>query len=103
MKKAVYLMCDYLADPIWSSGGDSIDLEELPLSDRTRRSLRLWAERYDALLDHGLEWQDEREEQVFEGEGRRLWREVSRELGEGWEVGYFSEREGKHLTSSQLE
>lgn len=85
-------MCDYAADPIWCEPtGDNLALESLPLSAITKERLRAWADRY------GEDDDDIKDLERFEAEGRALWALLRRELGDTWEVGYFSEGEQRRI------
>ncbi len=98
MAERILLMCDYSADPVWyESDGTMAALEALPLDEATKAQLRRWADWYETFRDDGLEWESDEEEQAFEHEGRRLWKKVRAELGEGWQVGYFSETQGSRV------
>lgn len=81
------LMPDFDCHPLWA--GESPDEQEvdpasLPLSDRTRAALRIWAQGYDRMLttppgaapDAVARWTLAE----FSAEGLRLWRELQREL-----------------------
>ena len=87
----VLLMCDYLAEPLWTpDGGMTLSLDGFPLSAGAKKDLRAWAQWYDSLLDRDCSW-EAGEQENFEREGRRLWRAVRAELSGVYEVGYFSQ------------
>ena len=97
MARRVLLMCDYLADPLWTAGGGAmLSVDSFPLSSQTKAALRAWADSYNALMDHDYAWPSPAYRDAFEKEGRRLWAVVQDELGPDYDVGYFSEGEG-HL------
>lgn len=97
MTRRLLIMADYGAEPVWSANGRVAErLDDVPLSAATKRALREWASRYDELPSAGLRWSAD-DEADFERTGRELWIRVSAELGSGWRVGYFSEREGRAL------
>lgn len=91
-------MADYDCWPLWEDGDrvGNIDPADLPISDGLKQRLLMWARRYDQTLDRedpassGLA--DAHSLDGFEGEGRRLWQELRVQLGDGYEVAYFSEK-----------
>jgi hypothetical protein len=104
MDKVMKLMADYGCFPLWEyAGGDLVDNanpEHLPLTADLKAALRAWAAAYDATLN--LECPQDSpgfaspaEEEEFEAEGRRLWRELQAQLGPEYQVVYHSQREGR--------
>ena len=91
---AIRLMADYHCWPLWWDGErvGNIDPAELPLSAATKDALAAWAELYDARLDPddpaGSDDVSQAEQQAFETEGMRLWRQLQQELGSGYAVSY---------------
>jgi hypothetical protein len=100
MPRQLKLMADYHCTPVWGTGADvgPVPLEELPISGELRRALLAWAKAYDATLndeypaDSGFASPEAAD--AFETEGRRLWQALREELGEAYEVLYFSEQDG---------
>src|SRR5262245_17262764 len=93
--KAIKLMTDYGCFPLW--GVDvvgNIDPRALAISDELRSDLNRWAQRYDGVLNHDdpaqSRFKTPKEEDAFEKEGRRLWRELQKQLGPTYKVVYFS-------------
>jgi len=96
MKKKIELLADYSCYPLWDrdDGGD-IEPWELPLSEATIERLLNWQDIYDGTID----WDDpaaagfagEQEEIAFEIEGISLWKQLQQELGDEYEIVYFSQ------------
>ncbi len=109
MVKKIELMADYNCYPLWWANGDgNIDPSTLPLTSKTLKSLEEWAAIYDTLLNEddpaASGFPNDEARDVFDQKGISLWQLVQKELGLEYEVGYFSERFGKHLTHlSQIE
>ena len=96
MYKRIKLMTDYNYYPLWDMD-DVGDIEpwELPLSEETIERLLNWQKIYDGIID----WDDpasagfasEQEEIAFEREGVNLWQQLQKELGDEYEIVYFSQ------------
>jgi hypothetical protein len=96
MLQRIKLMPDYSCYPLWDrdDGGD-IEPWELPLSETTIERLLNWQDIYDRTID----WDDpasagfasEKEKKVFEREGISLWKQLQKELGDEYEIVYFSQ------------
>jgi hypothetical protein len=109
MLQRIKLMPDYNCYPLWDrdDGGD-IEPWELPLSEATIERLLNWQDIYDATID----WDDpasagfasEKEKRVFEREGISLWNKLQKELGDEYEIVYFSQLQQRVLNpyKSQL-
>ena len=98
MKKKIKLMADYGCDPLWGVEFDDIgdiDPTTLSISETTIKRLQKWVKSYE----ESLNWSDpddslplsEQELITFEEEGINLWLKLIEELGENYEVIYFSE------------
>ena len=104
MYKRIKLMADYNYCPLWDLDdvGD-IEPSELPLSPQTVARLLQWQKTYDGIMN----WDDpatadfagEEERVAFEREGISLWQQLQNELGDGYEVRYFSQLQGKVLSN----
>ena len=110
MKKRIELMADYGCYPLWWKNGDgNIDPATLPLSPETLKRLEEWTDIYDRLLNQddpaASGFPDDRSRDAFDKRGIALWHQLLAELPpEDYEVGYFSERLGEHLSHpSELE
>lgn len=97
-------MPDYQSYPLWWSGGSevgNIDPVSLALGSETLYRLESWSEIYDATLnldDPSVSgFPDEEKEKTFEIEGINLWKQIQKELGEEFEVSYYSYRMQKLL------
>jgi len=96
MMQRIKLMADFDCYPLWDmdDGGD-IDPTDLPLSEGTIERLFNWQNIYDGIID----WDDpasagfasEKEKMVFEREGISLWKKIQKELGDEYEIVYFSQ------------
>ncbi|WP_341738070.1 hypothetical protein [Microcoleus sp. CAWBG640] len=96
MLQRIKLMPDYSCYPLWDrdDGGD-IEPWELPLSEATIERLLNWQKIYDGIID----WDDPasagfasaQEEIAFEREGISLWKQLQKELGDEYEIVYFSQ------------
>ncbi len=103
MDKLIKLMPDYGVSPVWEfAGGDLIDNadpEYLPLTADLRAALRRWASAYDATLNQEYPpdsgFLSPADEDAFEAEGLRLWKELQAQLGAEYTVAYFSQRDGR--------
>lgn len=96
MVQRIKLMADFDCYPLWDmdDGGD-IDPTDLPLSKAIIERLLNWQKIYDGIID----WDDpaaagfasEQEEIAFEREGVCLWQQLQKELGDEYEIVYFSQ------------
>jgi hypothetical protein len=90
-------MPEYNASPVWEVddlGLDDLEPSELPISPELQRDLVGWARRYQATFDGDYPgnsgFQSREAESDFDRDGRRLWRRLAEELGDGARVSYFS-------------
>ena len=89
MDKLIKLMPDYGCSPLWEyAGGDLIDNsdpERLPLTGELKAALGRWASAYDATLNQEYPpdsgFPNPADEDAFEVEGLRLWKELQAKLG----------------------
>ena len=102
MLKRLKLMADYGGTALWGIGaadGGPIDPHELPLTDNLRTAIQRWADAYDRTLNQDYPtdsgFTDPSEQEAFEVEGMRLWRELQAQLEPGWSIAYYSDRDGK--------
>lgn len=101
MPRRLKLMPDYECWPLWGMAPDeagNIDPASLPLGPETVAHLARWAEAYDAALDRDdparSAFPSPEAQAAFEAEGLALWHDLQTELGEDYEVHYFSEATG---------
>lgn len=94
----IRLMTDYDCFPLWlllPDGIRNISPDELPISDNLKRDILGWAARYDLTLrreDPALSgFVSIQEEEDFDNTGMGLWASLRYELGEGFDVVYFSQ------------
>ena len=102
MLKQLKLMADYGGTILWGVGAADvgpIDPCDLPLTDELRSAIQRWADTYDRTLNQDFPpdsgFTNPSEQEAFEEEGMRLWRELQGQLSPGWSVTYFSDRDGK--------
>ena len=105
MVRILRLMSDYHCFPLWeyTDDGDlydNVNPDDLPLTNELKSALHAWADAYDRTLNQ--EYPPESgfaspEEEAFEAEGRRLWRELQAQLGPEYKVVYYSIRENRVL------
>lgn len=102
MSKQLKLMAEYGGTVLWGVGAADvgpIDPHSLPLTDDLRAAIQRWADAYDRTLDtdypEDAGFADPSEQEAFEAEGMRLWRELQAQLGRDWSVVYHSRRDGK--------
>lgn len=98
--RTIKLMTDYGCFPLWGVGEiGNINPEHLPLTLDLKRALGVWASAYDKTLNQEYPpdsgFASPAEEEVFEVEGRRLWRTLQEQLGPAFKVVYFSNRNNK--------
>lgn len=101
MSRRLKLMTDYGCFPLWATfqedgSGGNLDPNDLPLSDELKSALHAWASSFDRILNHDYPpdsaFASPEEEDAFEAEGLRLWRELRTQLGGDYEVVYYSQR-----------
>jgi hypothetical protein len=98
----IKLMADYQCYPLWNvEEVGNIDPNKLPISTVLKKHLNSWAECYDETLvieEPKLSgFNNEKEALAFEEQGRFLWQQLQKELGNQYEIFYFS-----HLASQLL-
>jgi hypothetical protein len=101
MSKQLKVMADYGGTVLWGVGAADvgpIDPRALPLTDDLRAAIRRWADAYDRTLDQDCPpdsgFTDPAEQEAFEQEGMRSWRELQAQLGPDWGVTSDSDRDG---------
>jgi hypothetical protein len=93
-RKYIKLMAEYGYQYLWNEQG-AVDQEALPLGLEMKTRLLAWVEIYH----NRLNWQDpaatepwsQEKLKSYEEEGRSLWTQLRHELGDEYEVTYFSE------------
>ena len=101
MKRVLKLMADYQSFPIWRSGDEigNVNPANLSITEELKLDLKKWAAAFDRTLDHKYppdsRFPDQKSEEAFEAEGIRLWRDLKNQLGENFEVVYYSSRDSK--------
>ena len=86
-KRAIELMADYGAHPLWEASPDAwgeIDPDTLPISAALKKDLRTWADIYEAILNldnpRTSGFKSEAEERQFEAMGEDLAKRLRKEL-----------------------
>lgn len=103
MNKILKLMPDYQCFPLWKTSGEigNVNPDELPLTNDLKVALRAWANAYDNTLNQEYPpdsgFASPLEEEAFEAEGKRLWKELQAQLGPEYQVAYYSSREARLL------
>ncbi|NVJ60932.1 MAG: hypothetical protein HWE27_11110 [Gammaproteobacteria bacterium] len=95
MTRQLKLMPDYECFALWDVDSvENIDPASLPISDELKDRIGRWESAYDYTLnqDDPTEsgFQSTDDEESFDLEGRLIWKELKNELGESFEVKYFS-------------
>lgn len=90
--RVVRLMADYAADPVWFDEG-MVSLEELPISPRLRTALRAWAREWELIFGPAFEVREKDRYRQWLQAGRRLALDLLRDLGPGYRVVYWHEKE----------
>ena len=95
MHKRLKLMPDYECFALWDIDGvENVDPARLPISGGLKERIGRWEDEYDNTLNQddptasGFRSLDE--ENSFDREGRLIWEELKKELGESYDVRYFS-------------
>ncbi|MDE9364726.1 hypothetical protein PZ938_03845 [Luteipulveratus sp. YIM 133132] len=87
MTPSYRLFPDYGADPVWAERG-MVDLDDLPISSRLRTDLRTWAARWEQLMGQDFRIREKDSHNEWQRAGRRLARDLQRELGDDAVVTY---------------
>ena len=100
MARRLLFMADYSADPLWDLESEAmVALERLPLTEATRASVRAWASRWEAIAssEFDLVAAEVPKEAcaTLERDGRAVWQQVRRELGDDWQVGWVTFPNGR--------
>jgi hypothetical protein len=89
------LMPDYECFALWDIDSvENINPASLPISDDLKARVGRWEDIYDGTLNQddptASGFQSADEENTFDSEGRLIWKELKDELGESYDVSYFS-------------
>jgi hypothetical protein len=103
------IMTDYGCFPIWIKGKEgffeNIDPEQLPISDNLKKPLSHFRWQYDQTLDQDYPpnsgFPSQKDAVEFEQLGILIWKELLKEVGNIYEVVYFSVLENKLYTDIQ--
>ena len=89
-------MPDYGCFPVWCTDLDnsgSIEPNQLPISQKLKRNLITWANRYDNTLNDedpsNSGFESKEDEQKFKEDGMQLYQRLQKELGEEFKVTFF--------------
>jgi len=96
--KMIKLMADYYSFPLWENSPrevGNIDPESLPLSEELKERLENWSEKYDSILNDenpaSSGFETEEDELNFIREGSELAKSLQLELGETYQITYYSD------------
>lgn len=104
MQKSIKLMNDYDCFPLWWNEDESgnigeIDSDTLPISEKTLKKILDWQKKYDNQLDiedpTNSNWLSGKELDLFEEQGKQLWKILIDELGNNYKVAFFSQKENR--------
>jgi hypothetical protein len=89
------LMPDYECFALWDIDNvENVDPAVLPISDILKKRISKWEEAYDSTLNQedppASGFQSPEDERSFDTEGRLIWEELKKELGESYDIRYFS-------------
>lgn len=95
MYKRLKLMPDYECFALWDIDGvANVDPAKLPISGGLKERIGRWEDAYDNTLNQddptASGFRNSDEENSFDREGRSIWEELKKELGESYDVRYFS-------------
>jgi hypothetical protein len=105
MSKVMKLMADYQCFPLWEyRDGEltgNVNPDDLPLTRELKSALHAWSASYDRTLNQEYPpdsgFASPAEEEAFETEGKRLWKELQAQLGPEYQVSYYSSQEARLL------
>lgn len=91
----IKLMADYECFALWDEDSvDNLNPDELPISEELKYRIHRWEDAFDATLNRadpansGFYTRDDLRR--FDEEGLELWRQLRLELGDEYDVRYFS-------------
>jgi hypothetical protein len=95
MSKRLRLIPDYECFALWDIDGvENVDPANLPISSDLKERIRRWEDAYNNTLNQddpsASGFRNSNEENSFDREGRLIWEELKKELGESYDVRYFS-------------
>lgn len=95
MKIIVRLMSDYCSSGLWAEGG-MIEYSSLNLSENLSKRIYDWVGTYEGWLDWSYPGNSPEppleEQEDFDKEGIKIWKQLIAELGDDYEVVYFGEK-----------
>lgn len=88
-------MPDYECFALWDIDEiENIDPAKLPISDSLKERIGRWEDAYDKTLKQddptASGFENPSEEAEFDNEGKLIWEAMKKELGEGYNICYFS-------------
>jgi len=96
-RETIKIMPDYDCFPLWKIGNKSVENiapQQLPISDNLKSLILSWQRKFDLTLNRKdpLEsgFRTHLEEKLFEDEGIIIWKQMKIELGDLYDVKYFS-------------
>ena len=105
MTKRLKIMPEYECFSLWDVGSsDNIDSALLPITDDLKERIMSWEVAYDATLNQdnptASGFRDAAEESAFDNEGRLIWEKLKNELGDSYDITYFSIKENALILDS---
>lgn len=90
-------MPDYECFPLWYRDGDifyNLDPSELAIKESLRKLILQWGKEFDETLNSlspkESAFKSHEEEIAFENKGLKIWRELIKEIGEDYDIEFFS-------------
>lgn len=95
MSTKLKLMPDYECFALWDVDSvENINPAELPISDSLKSRIARWEEAYDSTLDRddptSSGFRSSEDENSFDHEGQLILQQLKQELGNSYDVRYFS-------------
>lgn len=106
-KPIIKIMADYQCFPLWKiydEGVENINPRDLSVTQKLRDLLIEWQNKYDSTLNSSNPiasgFETEAEEIEFDEAGRSIWKQMLTELGDSYNIKYYSVKENKLYDST---
>lgn len=101
--KKIKIMPEYGCSPLWLydsiNPAKNIDVSELPISDKLKKGIQIWADTYESTFDEAYPpnsgFPTKLEEAFFEFNGICIWEALQKEIGTSYSICYYSSLIGK--------
>jgi hypothetical protein len=106
--RKIKLMPDYNCWPLWEAGDEvgNIDPATLPISEKLQQKLLAWSRAYTETLDQDYppdsKFTSLDNEEAFEKEGLSLRNLLANELGQEYEILYFSQQKNRIIDLDEI-